>query len=141
MSEENKAIIRRAFEAWNAGDLDLFDELWAADYVHHDPAEPDVRSLEDYKRYVAYVHAGYPDVHFTAEDMLAEGDKVAARYQMRATDTVGREHRPATGKRVTVTGTAIYRLAGGRIAEMWVNWDELGFYRQLGVVPAAGGSD
>ena len=134
MSEENKAIVRRGFEAWNSGDLDLFDEVWAADYVHHDPAEPEVRSLEDYKRYVAYVHAGFPDVHFTAEDMLAEGDKVAARYVMRATDTVGREHRPPTGKGVTITGSAIYRLTGGRIAETWVNWDEMGFYRQLGVV-------
>jgi len=138
MSELSKAIVRRAFEAWNAGDLDRIGEIWSADYVHHDPAEPDVRSLEDYKRYVAYVHAGYPDVHFSAEAMLAEGDKVAARYEMRATDTVGREHRPPTGKRVTITGSAIYRLAGGQIAEMWVNWDEMGYYRQLGVAPEMG---
>ena len=132
MSEENKAIIRRAFEAWNAGNMDLFDELWAAGYVHHDPAEPDVRSLEDYKRYVAYVHAGYPDLHIIAEDMLAEGDKVAARYRMRATDTIGRPDRPPTGRQLTMTGISIYRLADGQIAEMWTNWDALGYYRQLG---------
>jgi steroid delta-isomerase-like uncharacterized protein len=138
MSEESKAIIRRAFEAWNAGDLDLFDEILAADYVHRDPAEPDVRSLEDYKRYVSYVHSRYPGLHLAIEDMLAEGDKVAARYTWRVTDTVGREDRPPTSRQVTVTGTAIYRLAGGRIAEIWVNWDELGYYRQLGVVPEIG---
>ena len=131
MSEENKAIIRRAFEAWNAGDLDLFDELWAADYVHHDPAEPKVRSLEDYKRYVSYVHKSYPGMGFTLEDMLAEGDKVAARYTWHATDTVGRPDRPPTGRQVTMTGISIYRLAGGRIAEMWTNWDALGYQQQL----------
>lgn len=133
MSEENKAIIRRAFEAWNAGDLDLFEELWAADYVHHDPAEPEVRSLEDYKRYVAYVHSSYPGMGFTVEDMLAEGDKVAARYTWRATDTVGRPDRPPTGRQMTMTGISMYRLASGQIAEMWTNWDQLGYYRQLGV--------
>ena len=135
MSELSKAIVRRAFEAWNAGDLDLFDEIWATDYVHHDPAEPEVRGLEDYKRYVAYVHSRYPGLHFAVEDVLAEGDKAAARYTWQITDSVGKEDRPPTGKQVTVAGIAIYRLAGGRITEMWVNWDELGYYRQLGVVP------
>lgn len=135
MSDLNKAVVRRAFEAWNAGDLDLFDEVWAADYVHHDVAVPNVRGLRDYKRYVAYVHRRYPGMHFAVEDMLAEGDKVAARYTWQVTDTVGREDRPPTGKQVTVSGTAIYRLAGGQITEMWTNWDELGYYRQLGVVP------
>jgi steroid delta-isomerase-like uncharacterized protein len=141
MSEENKAIVRRAFEAWNAGDMDLFDELLAADYVHHDPGEPDVRGLEDLKRYVTYVHSRYPGLHFAVEDILAEGDRVAARYTWRITDTVGKEDRPPTGKQVTITGTAIYHLSGGRIVEMWVNWDELGYYRQLGVVPPAGEGD
>ena len=131
MSEVNKAIIRRAFEAWNAGNLDLFDEVWAVDYVHHDPAEPEVRGLEDYKRYVAYVHRGYPGLRFTVDDMLAEGDKVVARYTWRATDTVGRPDRPPTGKQVTMTGISIYRLAGAQIAEMWTNWDALGYQQQL----------
>jgi steroid delta-isomerase-like uncharacterized protein len=135
MSEESKAIVQRAFEACNTGDLALFDEIWAADYVHHDPAEPEVRSLEDYKRYVAYVHSRYPGLHFAVEDMLAEGDKVAARYTWRVTDTVGKEGRPPTGRQVTVPGTAVYRLTDGRIAEMWLIWDELGYYRQLGVAP------
>jgi steroid delta-isomerase-like uncharacterized protein len=138
MSEESKAIVQHAIEAWNTGNRDLFDEIWSADYVHHDPAEPDVRSLEDYKRYVAYVHSRYPGLHFAVDDMLAEGDRVATRYTWRITDTVGKEDRPPTGRQVTVTGTAIYHLAGGRIAEMWINWDELGYYRQLGVVPPAG---
>jgi steroid delta-isomerase-like uncharacterized protein len=138
MSDLNKALVRQAFGVWNDGDINAFDEVWAADYVHHDPAEPEVRSLEDYKRYVAYVHSRYPGLRLSIEDMLAEGDKVVARYEMHATDTVPREDRPATGRQVTITGTAIYRLAAGRIAEMWVNWDELGYYRQLGVVPPAG---
>jgi len=131
MSEVNKAIIRRAFEAWNAGNLDLFDEVWAVDYVHHDPAEPEVRGLEDYKRYVAYVQSRYPGLQFTIDDMLAEGDKVVARYTWRATDTVGRPDRPPTGKQVTMTGISIYRLAGAQIAEMWTNWDALGYQQQL----------
>ena len=135
MSDLSKAIVRRAFEAWNAGDLNRFDEIWAADYAHHDPGEPEVRGLADYKRYVAYVHRRYPGLQLHIEDMLAEGDKVAARYTWRITDSVGKDDRPPTGKQVTVTGTAIYRLTNGQIAEMWVNWDELGYYRQLGVVP------
>ena len=63
--------------------------------------------------------------------MLAEGDKVAARYTWRATDTVGRPDRPPTGRRLTMTGISIYCLAGDQIAEMWANWDALGYRQQL----------
>ena len=77
-----------------------------------------------------------PDVHFTVEDQVAEGDKVATRLTTTGTYQGEFAGIPATGKPVSVTAMNIHRVSGDQIQEAWFNWDALGMMQQLGVVPA-----
>ncbi len=139
-TETNKALVRRVTEeGWNQGKLAVFDELAAPDVVNHDPDRPDVRTREDYKRFVTEVRSEYPDLHFTIEDLIAEGDKVVVRSTFRGTNTgdivMPTMHVPATGKQVTMTGIGIFRFADGKFAECWFESDYLGLFQQLGLIP------
>jgi steroid delta-isomerase-like uncharacterized protein len=141
-TEENKATVRRAIEeGWNQGHADVFDELNAPNFNYHDSAAPDVRTNEDYKRWVTERLSAFPNLHITIEDLVAEGDQVVIRWTLRGThtsDLLTPIPLPATGKQVTVPGITIVRLAGGRALEVWSQGDTLGFLQQLGVIPAPG---
>lgn len=136
MSEENKAIFRRYFEeVLNAGNLDLVDELIARTYVSHYPTGYDFGGGPGgVKQIVTAVRAGFPDVHFTVEDLLAEGDKVVGRWTFRGTHQGDFMGILPTGRKVSVMGIAIYRIARGKITEAWVAWDSMGLMQQLGAV-------
>jgi predicted ester cyclase len=75
MSEENKAIVRRWVEAFNVGNVDAVDELVTDSYVRHDPNSPEVRGPEEEKQLIAMYRSAFPDLHFTVEDMVAEGTR------------------------------------------------------------------
>jgi predicted SnoaL-like aldol condensation-catalyzing enzyme len=76
-TEANKALVRRTLEEfYNQGDLTLADEVFAANYVNHDPAQPEVRDLAGLKRYWIAICAGFPDQQTTVEDLLADGEMV-----------------------------------------------------------------
>jgi steroid delta-isomerase-like uncharacterized protein len=139
----NKALARRFVEAVDRGDLDAFDDLFVEDYVHHDPAlPPEVQHGRDaYKRLHAMFRAALPDLRFALEDEVAEDDRVVGRWTVTGTHEGELLGVPPTGKRLTLTGIQILRVADGRIAEQWVNFDALGMLRQLGVVPASGRSE
>ena len=139
MLEENKATQRRLMEeVWNKGNLDFVDELIAAEHVHYDPQSPPVRGTEGYKQLVSMYRSAFPDLHFTIEDLIAEGNKVVVRYTAVGTQRGDLPSIPATGKHSTVTGIMISRLAGGKFVETSVNWDTLGMLQNLGVVPRMG---
>jgi steroid delta-isomerase-like uncharacterized protein len=135
--EENKTVVRRFLEEiFTAGNLELVDELFAPDYVLHDPVVPDeVSGPEGMKRYVSMYRSAYPDTHFTVEDQIAEGDKVVTRWTGQGTQQGELMGIPPTGERVTITGITVDRLSGGKIEEEWNNFDQLGLLRQLGVAP------
>jgi steroid delta-isomerase-like uncharacterized protein len=141
-TEENKANVHRfTEEGWNQGNIAVFDELSAPNWVYHDPTLPDVRTLADYKRFATEILSAFPDFHATIEDMIAEGDQVVVRYTLRGTNTgdiVTPMPIPATGKQVSVTGIAIVRFAGGKGVEVWEQDDNLGFFQQLGLIPPPG---
>jgi len=80
--EENKAIIRRLYEAYNEQNLALFDELYAPDYVNP-TLQP--QGLEDAKQFATVLFKGFPDWHETIEDIIAEGDKVCVRVKLTGT--------------------------------------------------------
>lgn len=94
-----------------------------------------VNSLNDYKKGMAAFHAAFPDLHFTVEEMVAEGDQVVVRWSLRATHLGVYQVKPATGKRVLVTGMSWFRLARGKIQEITVSMDRLGQWQQLGWLP------
>ncbi len=134
MSEENKAIVRRAFEeVWNQGNLSVIDEILSPEYTGHAPPES-VKSSEEFKELVMKYRAALPDIHFTIEEMEAVGDKVITRWTSSGTHNGDLMGITATGKRTTTTGITIMRIADGKCVEERSNWDALGFMQQLGVV-------
>jgi len=138
-TEENKAAARRAYDALNqgfrTGNLAALDDVIAANIVDHNPAPGQGTGLEGAKQAFSQFFAAFPDLQFTVEDMIAEGDKVASRVTARGTHKGDFQGLPATGKQVTQTGIDILRIAGGKIVERWGEFDNLGLLQQLGVVP------
>ena len=77
----------------------------------------------------------FPDLHFTIEDQVAEGDKVATRYTFRGTQQGELMGISPTGKQVSIGGISIYRITDGKMQQAWIEYDMLGLLQQLGVVP------
>jgi steroid delta-isomerase-like uncharacterized protein len=137
-AEENKAVVRREIEELfnHTGNLDAADEIYAPDYVGHEPAFGDVRGVEGAKEFAADMRQAFPDLESTIEDQIAEGDKVVTRFSSRGTHQGETEDLgPPTGNRVEITGITIERFSDGKIAEDWTNFDALGMMQQLGLVP------
>ncbi len=137
-AEENKRISRRvAEEAFSHGNVDVIDELVAENFVNHDPGlPPDLPPGRDgLKELVRFYKSAFPDAELIVEDQFAEGDRVVTRYIGRGTHQGDFGGIPATGKQVTVTGITIDRLEGGKIAESWNEYDQLGLLQQLGAIP------
>jgi predicted ester cyclase len=83
-------------------------------------------------------HEAFPDIHVTIEDLIAEGDKVVARWTGGGTNTGEMMGMPPTGKAFKVTGVNTFRISGGKVVDTWVNFDTLGMMQQLGIVPTPG---
>ncbi len=140
MSAENKAIARRLVEdGFNKGNLDIFDELVAPDFVNHDPPPGLPPTLEGWKQSATMFRAAFPDMHIHIEDEIAEEDRVTGRFTAHGTHQGELMGIPGTDKEVTITGIYILRIADGKIAERWEEADFMGMMVQLGVVPAPGG--
>lgn len=134
--EQNKEIVRRYFEGWaNRGDFAVADALIATNVVLRNPPAV-VHSLAEYKQGMTAFHTAFPDLRFTVEEEIAEGNKVATRWTLRATHLGQYQGRPATEKRVTVTGMSIFQIENGKIQEITVSMDRLGQFQQLGWLPA-----
>jgi len=140
LSEENKAIVRQQEEElFTQGNLDAADEVYTPDYVGHDPSNSEeVRGLEAAKRAASDYRQAFPDLRVTVEDLIAEGDRVAARLRFRGTHLGELDGIAPTGRRVDCTGIVISRIEEGKIAEDWANFDDLGMMRQLGLIPKPG---
>lgn len=136
-TEAHKRVVRRAFEeVWNERKLEAIDEIFAPDFLFHSPAEPEpIRGLEAYRRYVARIRGGFPDVRVRVEEMIAEGAFVAIRVSMEMTHTAPYQGIPPSGKHLRATQLFLDRMADGKIAESWQEIDALGILRELGVVP------
>ncbi|HSW29685.1 MAG TPA: ester cyclase [Longimicrobiales bacterium] len=131
MSAENKAVIRRYVEECiGKNDLSLMDDLLDAGYVWHAPSGD--FDLQAYKQFQPSVLAAFPDGYWTIDDMIAEGDRVAWRFTFHGTHRGEFMGFPGSGRRVTMSGMVISRIAHGRIAEEWELWDGAGLAQQLG---------
>ena len=141
--DENKAIVRRILhEFWLDGNVQVLDELLADDCVNHEQSNPELKGKEACKEWANGLRLanrqGFPDFDITSEEVVAEGDKVAKRWVFGGTHTGEFAGVPPTGKRVTMRGITLYRLAGGKVTEMYWNYDLFGLLQQLGAIPAPG---
>jgi predicted ester cyclase len=137
-AEERRAnAVRRYFdEVWSQGRLEVLDELLAPNYVNHTPSTPNPPPGPDgLKPIVSAFREAFPDLRFTVEEMLVEGDQVAARVRMEGTHEGPLFGIPATHARVNVVQINLERFQGDQIVEHWRVTDELKLMRQLGVVP------
>jgi predicted ester cyclase len=135
--EENKSIVLRFHDlVLSEGTMDVADELFTRDYIDHAPLPDQAPDLSGAKWKWVAVRAAIASLRVNTEDLVAEGDRVAARWTLEGTHQGDLLGIPPTGKRLHVGGLSIYRLAGGKIAEQWERGDKLGTLQQLGVIPA-----
>ena len=135
-TEENKNLANRVWqEVWHQGDLSRVDELFTQDFVRHDPGGRVLHGTNQNRQFINSIRKAFPDVHYTVDDQIAEGDKVVVRYRFQGTHLGEFQGMPPTKKLVTYTGILIYRISDGKIAEQWTEFDLLGFLQQLGVIP------
>lgn len=137
MSEDSKVITRRVIEEFlNTGNpAKVADEIFATNYVGHNPSNPGLSGLENIKRSGSAWHDAFPDTLDTVEDVIAEGAKVAVRWITYATHRGEFMGVPPTGSRVAVTSTGVFRFSGGKVVESWDEYYALGVLQQLGVCP------
>jgi predicted ester cyclase len=134
-AEENKAVVRRFFEELLSTDnLAVADEILSPGFRFYFAGSPVPMDLESYKEFLVARRTAFPDRRFVLEEMIAEGDKVSARFTMRGTHKGELRGIVRTGREVTMTGIDMIRLEGGKIVEDRVEVDQLGMMQQLGVI-------
>ena len=139
MSEE-KTLAQRSWEIVNQHNPDLIDEFYTPDLVWHEP-DQDIQGSEEAKQFVSMFFEAFPDLSVTLEDVIAEGDKVVTRWTIRGTHQGELMGIAPTEEQIELKGITIHRIKGGKIAEEWERYDNLGMTQQLGVVAEAGQGD
>jgi steroid delta-isomerase-like uncharacterized protein len=135
---DNKQIVQRFIdECWNQGNLDAVSELLADDCRYHDPVFPSLTSgAENIKNHIQTCRNGFPDLMFTIDDTIAERNEVVIHWTAMGTHKGQFLGMPPTNKKATVTGTSIYRVEDGKIAEEWASWNLMSMMEQLGIAMA-----
>jgi predicted ester cyclase len=135
-TEENKAIVRRFFKAFETNDQAAFGEVVAPDLVAYSHGSPDPQNRETHLHQIQQWHAAFADTRFTIEEQIAEGDKVVTRVTMRAVHSRGDFlGLPPTGRQIESGGVTIERIQDSKILERRVTSDWFGMMQQLGLVP------
>ena len=135
--EENKALVRRFVEeVLNRRRPEALAELVAPTFAFYYASRPDPMTVAGFQAALTPFHAGFPDITFTLEALVAEGDLVTARFMMQGTHRGAFQGIAPTGTRATWRGLAMFRIAADRIAEEWATPDVLGLLQQLGVIPS-----
>jgi len=132
--EENKNIVRRYQEIYNKNELDRLTEVLSEDLLTPNIMPGIPPGLEGAKAAHRIMLAGFPDYQTIIEDMVAEGDRVAARIKMIGTHTGDFMGIPPTEKRISFTGIYMVRIANGKIVEHWGEEDSVSLLQQLGVL-------
>ena len=129
MSSRNKALIEQLIKSvWNQVEEDEVDRLVAEEYVGHPSG---VVGTQAYKDFYRGLHNASPDITFTVEDQIAEGDRVTTRWTARGTHLGNYAGLPPSGRTFEFGGTSTHRIEGTKVIECWTNMDEAGLLRQL----------
>jgi steroid delta-isomerase-like uncharacterized protein len=129
-------------EVANGDNLDLADDIFAEDYKHHDPANPDPRPMigpQAVKDHLTSLKGAFPDLVFEVEDTISDGDEIIVRWTARGTNTGDYFGIPPSGKPIEITGMNTWQTKDGKAIEGWVNRDDMALLQQIGVVPPPGG--
>src|SRR5512139_1764258 len=138
-TESNKAVARRFLEeVFSQGKLAVADEIIAQEHVDRGPGTlPGLPTgPEGSKMLVTVYRNAFPDIRFTIDEQIAEGDKVVTRWTGTATHKGELAGIPPTGKSASVTGIGVDRIVNGKIVESWGLFDQFGMLQKLGVIPA-----
>ena len=138
--EENKAIIRKMFESINKQDLTAMNDLMAPDFVLRMHGR-EKQGWEANKQFLESEMRAFPDLHVTIEEIISEGELVCFRLKETATHNGEYRGLAATGRKLSYSVAAFWRLVEGKIVEGWVVYDQLDFLDQLGVVKFQGFPD
>ena len=138
-AEENKVLIHRlyaeVFAKWN---LDAVDELIGPEFIAHEMPPGTPPGPVGFKQFYGWLRSAFPDLRYAVDDVIAEEDKVVVRWTWKCTHKGDFMGIAATERQATVTGMAIYRLAGGKCVERWVELGLLSLLQQRGAIPASG---
>jgi predicted ester cyclase len=134
---ENRQVFLRSIDAINSKNFEALNDLGKPDFVRHCQATPDVKvnSLEDFKRYLSQDSATFPDSRMTIDHVVAEGNFVAFHGTYVGTQKGPMGPFPPSNKRMSVEIAGVQRFENGKVAEMWVTWDNLSALMQLGHFP------
>ena len=137
MTEANKKIVRAFADAGNRNDLEAFDIVLAPDFVRHCEATPEVTvsTCEEFKQFYRDTAETFPDQQMTLDTLVAEEDRVAFWGKFSGTQSGPMGPFPPTGRRLESEVAGMFRIEAGRIAELWVTWDNLSGLAQLGLFP------
>ena len=136
--EMNKAVVRRSIEALNTRNWAVLDELTARDYVNHNPLPGAKTGWEGMRDALIGIMNAFPDFRADIDDVIAEGDRVVVRMTVSGTHKGEFMGIAPTNKRVAVGEIIIHRIVGGKVAEEWINADNLGLLQQLCAIPPLG---
>ncbi len=131
IEEQNKALVNRYSEAWSKGDFEALKEILSPDYVRH--ISGGYMSLEETIDSIKQQMEMLPDRTSIAQDIIAKGDKVIARYIFRGTHKGDTEGIPATGNTIEINDIKIVQIENGKILESWEVGDTLAYALQLGM--------
>ncbi len=137
-TEENKAVVRRFYEAWNRGDSDAVIALFDANIVDHNAPPGVPPGLDGVKQGLGEFMSAFPGSQITIDDLLAHDDKVMDRSTFTGINKGAMFGIPPTGKSATFQAMNVYRIANGKIVELWHIENIVSMMQQLGVMPAPG---
>jgi steroid delta-isomerase-like uncharacterized protein len=137
----NEALAQRwHMDIFDAGKLEVAEEILGPDFVFHMPGQ-DIRGADEVQQLAAAMRAAFPDMQITHEDVLAAGNQVVIRWTARGTHQgtyLPPWEVPPTGREIKMRGIDWYQVVEGKIAEAWIEIDELGMLRQMGAVQEPG---
>jgi steroid delta-isomerase-like uncharacterized protein len=128
--DENKRYVQKLFDTFNHGDLGTLDELVSPDYIGPQGG----RGPAGFRGVVVGLRNAFPDLRYTVDELIAEGDSVAVRWHWTGTHRGAFRSFPATGKAISNPGLGIFRCKDGKIVAAVIETDRLGFLQQVGAV-------
>jgi predicted ester cyclase len=136
--EQNKALMRSYIEeTWNKGDLDFVDKNFSSDFVNHGTFPGQPTDCDGVKWVISNIRNAIPGVHFTIEDMIAEGDNAVTKWLAKRTHTGDLMGAKPTGNKISVSARVIDSTKDGKVVEHCANRDDLSHLQQVGLIPPA----